>query len=98
MTHGPAGSQAPSTPDSPVSKILPLVSVATMVMTLPQICTIWVGGQVAGVSLLSWATYLLGSCLWFIHGLARRDKAIYVACIGWILLNGAVVLGVLVRG
>jgi hypothetical protein len=49
------------------------------------------------VSLLSWGTYLLGACLWFIHGLARRDKAIYVACIGWILLNGAVVAGVLVR-
>ena len=98
MTHGPGGSQAPSTPDSPVAKILPFVSVATMVMTLPQIWTIWVGGQAAGVSLLSWGTYLLGSCLWFIHGLARRDKAIYIACIGWILLNGAVVLGVLVRG
>jgi len=44
-----------------------------------------------------WGTYLLAACLWFIHGLARRDKAIYVACIGWILLNGAVVLGLLVQ-
>jgi hypothetical protein len=63
-----------------------------------QIWTVWVDGQVAGVSLLSWGTYLLGACLWFIHGWARRDKTIYVACIGWILLNGAVVLGVLVQG
>lgn len=98
MTHGPGGSQADETQDSPVAKILPFVSVATMLMTLPQIWTVWVERQVAGVSLLSWGTYLLGACLWFIHGLARRDKSIYVACIGWILLNGAVVLGVLVRG
>jgi uncharacterized protein with PQ loop repeat len=98
MTHGPGGSQAADTRDSPVAKILPFVSVATMLMTLPQIWTVWVERQVAGVSLLSWGTYLLGACLWFIHGLARRDKSIYVACIGWILLNGAVVLGVLVRG
>ena len=98
MTHGPGSSQAADTRDSPVSKVLPFVSVATMLMTLPQIWTVWVERQVAGVSLLSWGTYLLGACLWFIHGLAKRDKSIYVACIGWILLNGAVVLGVLVRG
>lgn len=97
MTHGPGASQAATEPYSPVAKILPFVSVATMVMTLPQVWTVWVDGQVAGVSLLSWGTYLLGACLWFVHGLARRDKTIYVACIGWILLNGAVVAGVLVH-
>jgi uncharacterized protein with PQ loop repeat len=98
MAHGPGGSQSADAPDSPVAKILPFMSIATMVMTLPQIWTVWVDRQVAGVSLLSWGTYLVASCLWFVHGLARRDKAIYVACIGWILLNGAVVVGVLVRG
>ncbi len=97
MAHGPGAPQETDAPASPVAKILPFVSIATMVMTLPQIWTVWVDGQVAGVSLLSWGTYLLGSCLWLIHGLALRDKAIYVACIGWILLNGAVVLGVLVQ-
>ncbi len=97
MAHGPGASQAADAPNSPVAKILPLVSIATMVMTLPQIWTVWVDGQVEGVSLLSWSTYLLGACLWFIHGLALRDKAIYVACIGWIVLNGAVVAGVLVH-
>ena len=98
MAHGPGGSHAPAAPDSPVAKILPFVSIATMLMTLPQIWTVWVERQVAGVSLLSWGTYLAGACLWFVHGLARRDKSIYVACIGWILLDGAVVVGALVRG
>lgn len=98
MAHGPGASQPANASDSPVAKLLPFVSVATMVMTLPQIWTVWVDAQVAGVSLLSWGTYLLGACLWFIHGVARGDKTIYVACIGWILLDGAVVLGVLLRG
>lgn len=97
MDHGPGASQSARPAGSPVAGILPFVSVITMVMTLPQVWTIWVDGQAAGVSLLSWGTYLLGSCLWFVHGLALKDKAIYVACIGWILLNGAVVLGVLVQ-
>ena len=97
MDHGPGASKAAAPADSPVAGILPFLSIATMVMTLPQVWTVWVDGEVAGVSLLSWGTYLLGSCLWFVHGLALRDKTIYVACIGWILLNAAVVVGVLVQ-
>lgn len=96
MSHGPGSPQSNKARRSPVAGLLPFVSIASMVMTLPQIWTIWVDRQVAGVSLLSWGTYLLGACLWLVHGLALRDKTIYVACIGWIFLNGAVVLGVLV--
>jgi hypothetical protein len=43
------------------------------------------------------ASLLAGGRFCFIHRLARRDKTIYVACIGWILLNGAMVIGVLVQ-
>ena len=82
---------------SAVEKLLPYLSVLTMAMTVPQVWTVWVDRQVAGVSLLSWGTYLLAACLWFVHGLQKRDKTIYVACIGWILLNAAVVAGVLVH-
>lgn len=80
-----------------LEKILPVLSILTMAMTVPQVWTIWVDRNAAGVSLLSWATYLLVACVWFVHGLQRRDKTIYVACIGWILLDGAVVAGVLVH-
>lgn len=62
MDHGPGASQAAAAPDSPVAKILPFVSVATMVMTLPQIWTVWVDRQVAGVSMLSWGHAILGAC------------------------------------
>lgn len=82
---------------SALEKFLPFVSILTMAMTVPQVWTVWVDRQVAGVSLLSWGTYLLAACLWFVHGLQKRDKTIYVACIGWILLNAAVVAGVLVH-
>jgi hypothetical protein len=39
------------------------MSVFTMVMTILQVLTIWVGQQAAGVSILSWSTYLVcNSC------------------------------------
>jgi uncharacterized protein with PQ loop repeat len=81
-----------------LDKVLPVLSVFTMVMTVPQVWSVWVGGNVNGVSLLSWSAYLLSACLWFVHGLQRRDRTIWVACIGWVLLDAAVVLGVVLRG
>ena len=97
MVHGvgaPPGSDA----KGPLEKILPMLSLLTMAMTVPQVWTIWVAHNAGGVSLLSWATYLLAACLWFVHGLHKRDKTIYVACIGWILLDAAVVAGVAIYG
>jgi uncharacterized protein with PQ loop repeat len=85
-----------SQPSTGVEKILPFLSTATMLMTLPQIYTIWFEHRVDGVSLLSWGTYLVAACFWFVHGLQKKDKAIWVACVGWVLLDAAVVIGVLV--
>lgn len=86
----------PVAPQRWIEKILPAVSVVTMLMTLPQVLTVWISHEVSGVSLLSWGTYLIGACLWFVHGVQKRDKAVYVACIGWILLDAAVVVGVMI--
>jgi uncharacterized protein with PQ loop repeat len=80
-----------------LERILRLLSVVTMLMTVPQITTIWIGGNVGGISLISWSAYLFSACLWFVYGLQKRDKTIYLACVGWILLDAAVVIGVVVH-
>jgi uncharacterized protein with PQ loop repeat len=59
-----------------------------MLMMVPQILTIWIGGNVGGISLISWASYLFSACLWF-YGIQKHDKTIYLACIGWVLLDAA---------
>lgn len=96
MVHESAVRKAADPPRTQIEKILPVVSILTMLMTLPQVLTVWIARDVSGVSLLSWGTYLIAACLWFVHGLQRRDTAIYLACVGWILLDGAIVVGVLV--
>lgn len=80
-----------------LDKILPVLSVFTMAMTLPQVWSVWVERDTGGVSLLSWSAYLLSACLWLVDGLRKHDRTIWVACIGWILMDAAVVVGVLVR-
>ena len=81
-----------------LERVLRILSVVTMLMTVPQVLIIWVGGNASGVSLVSWASYLLSACLWFVYGMRKQDKTIYVACIGWILLDTAVVIGVIIHG
>src|SRR5262245_32335461 len=79
-------------------KLLGGMSVFTLLMTVPQVLTIWIGRQAAGVSVLSWGAYLLSALLWFWYGLLKRDKNIYLPCIGWIVLDAGVIAGVLVYG
>jgi uncharacterized protein with PQ loop repeat len=74
------------------------MSIFTLLMTVPQVLTIWVGHQAAGVSVLSWTAYLLSALLWFWFGIKKRDRNIYLPCVGWIGLDSAVIVGALVYG
>jgi uncharacterized protein with PQ loop repeat len=85
-----------SVADGGLARVLRVLSVATMLMTVPQVLTIWIGRDAGGVSLVAWASYLVSACLWFVYGLRREDKTIYLACIGWIVLDTAIVIGVIV--
>jgi uncharacterized protein with PQ loop repeat len=86
----------PSSAFSLLDKVISLMSVLTMLSTVPQALQVWVGSA-SGVSLVSWASYLVAACLWLIHGVRKHDKSIYLACIGWIILDAAIVIGVIVR-
>jgi uncharacterized protein with PQ loop repeat len=91
----PAG--AGSHPGTTLSRVLGFMSIFTMLMTIPQVLTIWVGHQAAGVSVVSWSAYLLSAILWFWYGLQKRDKNIYLPCVGWVGLDAAVIVGALVH-
>lgn len=97
-TVHPGGPVVPFSQDLPsgrhLERVMRLFSVITMLMTVPQVVTVWRDPVVGGVSLPTWLTYLLSAILWLVYGIRKRDKTIYLACIGWILLDAAVVLGV----
>jgi uncharacterized protein with PQ loop repeat len=84
--------------DAMLRRFLGGMSIFTLLMTVPQVWTIWVNQQAAGVSILSWGAYLFSAVLWFWFGLKRGDKNIYLPCIGWMALNGAVVVGAIMYG
>jgi uncharacterized protein with PQ loop repeat len=84
-------------PHRGLARVLRVLSIFTMLMTVPQVVSVWSGPAPSGVSLVSWVAYLLAACLWLVYGIQKRDKTIYLACVGWILLDLAVVIGVFVR-
>ena len=87
----PAGHASRS--ETVLSRVLGGMSIFTLLMTVPQVLTIWVGHQAAGVSVISWSAYLLSAILWFGYGLQKRDKNIYFQCVGWVGLDTAVIVG-----
>ncbi len=48
--------------------------------------------------MLSWGAYLVSAVVWLWYGLQKRDKNIYLPCIGWIMLDSAVIVGTLIYG
>ena len=89
------GKDAP--PPTRLEEALRALSVITMLMSVPQAVSVWTG-EAAGVSALTWGTYLVSAVAWFVYGLRKHDRTIYLACIGWIVIDVAIVVGVLVKG
>ena len=99
MIHDPASAAATASPsDTKLRGLLGGMSMFTMIMTVPQVWAIWVGHQAAGVSILSWSAYLVSAVLWLWFGIRRRDRNIYLPCLGWIALDAAVIAGAVIYG
>lgn len=79
-------------------RLLGSMSVFTLLMTIPQVLTIWIGHRAAGISVFTWGAYLASAVLWLWFGIQRHDKNIYLPCLGWILLDVAVIVGAVVYG
>jgi uncharacterized protein with PQ loop repeat len=98
----PCDAQAICKPDNAppltgLEKILRILAVVTMVMTIPQAVAVWRESNVGGVSLTSWVTYLAAAIAWLVYGIQKRDRMIYLECVGWIVLDVAIIAGIVVR-
>ena len=87
-----------SSSDTLLRRVLGMMSAFTMLMTVPQVYTIWVGHEAAGVSVLSWSAYFLSAILWFWYGLQKKDRNIYLPCVGWVGMDAAVIVGAWIYG
>jgi hypothetical protein len=48
--------------------------------------------------MLSWGAHPVSVVVWLWYGLQKRDKNIYLPCLGWIMLDSAIIVGTLIYG
>jgi uncharacterized protein with PQ loop repeat len=84
-------------PPTLLEKALRAGAVVTMLMTVPQVWSIWTTSGPTDVSLLSWVTYLISSAAWLAYGIQKRDATICFANIGWVAMDGGIIAGIVIR-
>ena len=84
-------------PQTPLERLLRFAAVGTMLMTAPQVWSIWTTCGDSGLSLVSWIAYLLSSLAWLAYGIRKRDATICFANAGWVLMDLAIIAGILAR-
>lgn len=83
-------------PRTALETALRFAAVGTMLMTVPQVWSVWTNGA-GGVSLISWLAYLVSSAAWLAYGIQKRDATICFANAGWIAMDIAIIVGIIVR-
>lgn len=64
-------------------------------MTLPQVVAVWHDGA-KGVSAATWLAYTLVAVIWLAYGLKHQDRPIIALQTLWLIMDVAVVTGVLI--
>ena len=64
-------------------------------MTIPQIWKIWIDRTVEGVSVITWAGYIIPALFWIIYGIEHKEKPIMILYVLWIFIYFVIISGVL---
>lgn len=80
-----------------IDKSIYVVGILAVAANIPQLWTVWIEKNFSGVSVVSWAGFLIGSVFWFWYGLLHKEIPIVVINGFLILVQTGVVLGLLVR-
>jgi len=64
---------------------------------LPQLHTVWIQGQTNGVSMVSRSTFAILSLIWMIYGMVHREYPIIIMNAILVVVQSAVVVGVLIN-
>jgi uncharacterized protein with PQ loop repeat len=83
-------------PPSAIESTLRVLVVVTMLMTIPQVIAAW--REPAGISVISWVTYLASSIAWLVYGLRKHDLMLWASNAGWVFLDVAIIAGATLHG
>lgn len=80
-----------------VNQTIYIVGGLGVLVVLPQAYNIWVDGNIAGVSLITWVGFFVAALFWCLYGAIHRQKPIFLTNFIVMLLDGIIIAGVLSR-
>jgi len=78
-----------------IDTVVYVVSIASPILTIPQVLDIYVGQDASGVSALSWGAYTLFTLPWLAYGIVHKEKILIFNNTLWIFLNAVIFTGAL---
>ena len=67
-------------------------------MSLPQVILVYVGQDVAGISVISWFGWAILDIPFIIYGFAHKERPIVITYTLWMLINLSVAIGAIIYG
>ena len=80
-----------------VDKSIYVFAILAVAANVPQLLNIWVMKNTDGVSIVSWAGFLIGSFFWLWYGVLHREMPIIFINTLLILVQSGIVLGLLIN-
>jgi len=78
-----------------VDKIVYLAGILMPIVTIPQVVTIWVHKNSAGVSLVSWTAYLIIALVFAAYGVIHKAKPLIIMYSSMVVLDALIIIGVM---
>lgn len=77
-----------------IDSLVIIFSIIGPILTFPQFLKVWVERSTEGLSIVTWCTYFVSSCIWFTYGVVHHEKPIIFANSLYMVLNGLIIIGI----
>ncbi|MBI2173009.1 MAG: hypothetical protein HYT73_02235 [Candidatus Aenigmarchaeota archaeon] len=81
-----------------MDKLIFAVGVLGPIMTIPQLLKIFAERNAAGLSIVTFVSYLILDFFWLAYGIMHKEKPIIITFAAWILLNIIIIAGIMMYG
>jgi len=72
------------------------VAILQPIMTLPQIVAIFDNKSAHNISIFTWVAYNIASTFWLMYGIVHKERAIILTQVLWLIMQTAVIIGIVI--
>ena len=80
-------------PETVMDNLVYIAALFGVFANIPQLTRIWIDKSVAGVSIITWIGFLLGSSFWLCYGIVHKEKPIIITNALYVAIQFFIVIG-----